>query len=209
MAIPAAKHRRRHGLKLRALGGFCVLLLGVAVAAGAGSAAPEAQAVAVLARPIVPAGLWKRMETARTPPAILRELSAPGLHFSPRGAMPVARLDGSVTNHRLPPVLWLKLEQPGTTLLVIETPAGKFFKVLEEVAPGFVSRCALDSYGFGTLEGEAVHLDRANLPVTALWIIQDASAAPHQAPGWFAVAPDAAAPEFPGESLASAPENVN
>jgi len=127
---------------------------------------------------------WQKMSIAERAPDILNELSVPELRFQNLQRLPLAYLDGKAFGGRLPEKIWLKLDQPGNTILIAETDIGGLVTVLQDATPGFISPCRLDRYAFGTLQGEPIYFDRDSLKVKALWIIQDAAVRPGDAPGW-------------------------
>jgi hypothetical protein len=137
----------------------------------------------------LPAEKWKALSISDKAPAIVRELESAGLPLQYRDRLPVAKLDGEAMGGKLPSTIWLKLDQPGNTMLVVETDQGVFVKALEDVAPGFASPCKLDAYSFGTPRGEPAYFDRDSTIVKALWVVQDASAEPGRTPGWIALTP--------------------
>lgn len=133
---------------------------------------------------------WQKFSIAEQTPEILRRLNIPALNFQNLQQLPIARIDGSVFNGKLPETLWVKLDQPGNTILIAETDAGIFVKVLEDASPGFASPCRLSPHGFGTDQGEPIYFDRDSLLLKALWVVQDASAVAGRVPGWIQVPQD-------------------
>jgi hypothetical protein len=154
---------------------------GSAVAENPPAAAPEFQ--------------WKRFGKVSVAPAVLESLR--GLGFSFRYAtLPVVRIDGDELQGQLPPAIWVKLEQPGNVVLLLETESGVFVKNLEDVSPGFVSRCRLDAYSFGTTEGKPAEIDVRTAKVKSLWVLQDAELGAVETPGYIALTPPT---EIPGD----------
>jgi len=137
----------------------------------------------------LPVEKWKALDVSEKAPAVVRELESAGLPLQYQDRLPVAKLDGEAMGGRLPAVIWLKMDQPGNTMLVVDTDQGVFVKALEDATPGFASPCRLDAYSFGTPEGEAVYFDRDNITVKAMWVVQDTVADPDRIPGWIALTP--------------------
>ena len=145
--------------------------------------------------PIVPAEQWRQFAVLEGGSLFMAEMKLPGFELR-YDRLPVVRLDGAEMRGKLPPAIWVKLEQPGNTVLLLETELGVFVKNLEEVSPGFVSRCRMDPYSFGTPSGKPAELDVRTLKVKALWVLQNAQVRGQQVPGWIALAPPS---EIPGE----------
>jgi hypothetical protein len=137
----------------------------------------------------LPVEKWKALSISEKTPAVVHELQSAGFPLQYQDRMPVAKLEGEAMAGRLPNVIWLKLDQPGNAMLVVETDEGVFVKALEDATPGFASPCKLDAYSFGTPSGEAVYFDRDSIKVKALWVVQDASADAGRTPGWIALTP--------------------
>ena len=137
---------------------------------------------------VVAAQLWKKMVVSEKTPAVLNGVSPDAVPFTYKNMLPMAYLDGKEFHGKLPDAVWLKLEQPGVAVVIIETDSGPFIKVLEDVSPGFVSKCQLGS-GFGTLQGEPADLEPSQLKIKALWVVQDARVDAGETPGWFAIPP--------------------
>ena len=152
-------------------------------------------------KPLVPAERWRKFQIAETAPAQLNGLSPDSIQFQNRNMLPVARVDGVEIDGTLPRAIWIKLEQPGNAIVLLETNSGTFVKTLQEVSPGFISRCQLDADGFGTLDGEPANISIPGLQIKALWVIQDAAASAGQTPGWIAIAP-------PGDKIQSLPPDL-
>lgn len=168
---------------------------GASLAPALASADAEVLLANVVVKPIIREDEWRRVETVEEAPAIL-QTGFPGYQFQNQRHLPVAQIDGRDTNGKLPSALWLKLEQPGNAFVFIETEEGTFVKALEEVSPGFVSRCKLDVYSFGTSDGKPAVLDRETLGLKRLWVVQDAQPADGQPAGWIALAPPPNTPDM-------------
>jgi hypothetical protein len=147
-----------------------------------------------LFEPIIADENWKRFNIVEGAPAVLENLKIPGFAFQYEN-LPVARVDGATLKGKLPPVIWLKLEQPGNTILLLDTDHGVFVRFMEEVSPGFVSRCRITPYNFGTIDGKPADIDVRTVQIKNLWVIQDADATGVKSPGWIAVSEPATPPE--------------
>jgi len=138
----------------------------------------------------LPASAWHEFEIATDSPAVLGEfLASSGLHFLHQQRLPVLRLGGGATDLRLPEAVWVKLDQPGNAVLLIETNIGTFAKVLNEATPGFPSLCPTGKRDFATLNGEPVEWEVTAIELRALWVVQDTQADAERVPGWLAVVP--------------------
>ena len=126
---------------------------------------------------------WQEFSVAQRLPDVMAQATLPELQFQNQN-VPVAKVDGSIFNGRLPETLWVKLDQPGNAFLIVETDAGTFVKPLTDASPGYESPCRLDTHSFGTLQGGAVDFDRDTVVLKTLWIVQDAQAAIGRIPGW-------------------------
>jgi len=130
---------------------------------------------------------WREMSIAAELPHFITATNQAKLSFQNGTKVPMIRLDGIEFNSMLPETLWIKLDQPGNAYLFVETDEGTFVRPLTEATPGFSSACRMSAYDFGTLDGEAVYLDRKEVPVQRLWVIQDAPADSKRVPGWISV----------------------
>jgi hypothetical protein len=147
-----------------------------------------------IVEPIVADEQWKRFGIIEDAPSVLGKLQVPGFKFQNQN-LPVVRVDGETLKGKMPPVIWLKLEQPGNTIMLVDTEHGVFVRFMEEMSPGFISRCKITPYNFGTLDGSAAEIDVTKVKIKNLWIIQDADATSIKSPGWVAVSEPTAAPE--------------
>jgi hypothetical protein len=147
-----------------------------------------------LYEPIIADENWKRFNIVEGAPAVLQNLKIPNFSFQNQN-LPVARVDGVTLNGKLPAVIWLKLEQPGNTVLLVDTDHGVYVRFMEEVSPGFVSRCKISPYNFGTVDGKPADIDIRTVRIKNLWVIQDADATGVKSPGWIAVSEPVNPPE--------------
>ncbi|HYG76209.1 MAG TPA: hypothetical protein VEK08_14485 [Planctomycetota bacterium] len=130
---------------------------------------------------------WREMSVAAELPEVVKKSTLPELRFQNTERVPVLKLDGAEFNSTLPQTLWVKLDQPGNAFLFVETDEGILVRHLAEATPGFASPCQMSAYDFGTLDGQAAYLDKDEVPVRAMWIVQDATADKARIPGWISV----------------------